>query len=398
MHLKRIRGIKSRKLEGKKIVLGVTGSIAAVESVKLARELLRRGAEVIGAISEDAKKIIHPYALEFATGRIISEITGKIEHVELFGDSNADLLLIAPASANTISKIANGVCDNPVTLMVATAIGKKPIIIVPAMHESMLKSPIFRENISKLSELGVEFVEPVHEEGKAKFPPIELICLYVEYALTKKDMNGKRVIVTSGPTFEHIDPIRFISNRSSGMMGSAIALEFWRRGAEVLHITSKPLKVRMSKYREIPVVSVLDMLRTSLDEVEKRCDLFVSAAAPSDFIVEMNENKMKTSDEISLKLKVAPKIIKELRKSYNGSIIGFKAETGVTDQELLKIAYDKMVEDKLQMVVANDVKEKGMGTEETRVLVLTAKRKKWLEALKREVAEEIVEIFLEDCT
>jgi len=181
-------------------------------------------------------------------------------------------------------------------------------------------------------------------------------------------------------------------------MGRETAFEFWRRGAEVVHITSKPVGLKLPEFAEINVVSVNDMLNSSIEEVKKGCDVFVSSAAPSDFTVKMAENKMKSSDEVTLKLRIAPKIIKELRKIYSGDIIGFKAETNVSDDELYRIAYEKMKEDRLQMVVANDVKEKGMGTEDTRVLLLTGKRKEWMEGSKIEVAERIVEMYLEDCS
>lgn len=385
---------KSDKLKGKKIVLAVTGSVAAIESVKLARELVRRGAEVTGLMSKDAQKIIHPYALEFATHSLITEITGKVEHVDLL---DADLLLIAPASASTVSKIATGVADTPVTLTAATVLGKMPVTIVPSMHESMYENPVIKENVERLRGLAeVEVVEPHHEEGKAKFPPIETICLHTERALYPKDMEGKDVVVTSGPTYEQIDPIRFISNRSSGLMGREIAIELWRRGASVTYITSHPLKLGLSEFREVYTYSVSHMLDTSIKEVESGCDLFVSAAAPSDFVVEMNDKKVKTG-EVSLKLKAAPKIIKELRKFYDGPMIGFKAETGVSDEELYQIAHEKMMEDKLEMVVANDVKEKGMGTEDTRVLMLTNNRNNWSDGSKSQVAENIIKAFVEDC-
>lgn len=400
MHLERIRGKKSGKLEGKKIVLGVTGSIAAVESVKLARELARRGAEVIAVMSEAARKIIHPYALEFATGnRVVTEITGSVEHVDLLGvDGKADLYLIAPATANTISKIAHGIDDTAVTTFATTALGAgKPIIIVPAMHESMMKNRAVLENMQKLLDIGIEFVQPKIDEGKAKFPDIETICLYVERALYPKELEGKRVVVTSGPTYEQIDPIRFISNKSSGRMGREIALEIWRRGADVTMVTSKVSNLTLPAFREISVWSVKDMEKAVLKEIEKGCHLFVSAAAASDFLVDMEDKKIKTSPVINLKLKEAPKIIKEVRKIYKGHVIGFKAETGVSDDEMLKIAGEKMEGDALDMVVANDVLEKGMGTEDTRVLILTKKRQEWVEGLKTDVAERIVKAYIEDC-
>jgi|Deesub1362B_J571_1020462.scaffolds.fasta_scaffold01615_2 phosphopantothenoylcysteine decarboxylase/phosphopantothenate--cysteine ligase len=399
MHLRRIKGIKSRKLEGKKIVLGVTGSIAAVETVKLSRELIRRGAEVIAVMSDAAKKIIHPYALEFATdNRVITEITGKVEHVELLGmDGIADLLLIAPSTANTISKIAAGIDDTPVTTMASTALGsEKPVIIAPAMHESMIRNDAVSKSVEKLKEMGIEFVEPFYDEYKAKFAPAETICLHVERKLYGKEFEGKRIVVTSGPTFEQIDPIRFISNRSSGLMGHEIALELWRRGGYVTVITSKPRGMRLPDFKEIAVRSVDEMLQKSLEEVKKGCDLFVSAAAAADFTIEMAESKIKTQEELVLHLKAAPKILHKVREIYDGEVIGFKAETGVGEEGLFNIAYEKMITDKLSMVVANDVLERGMGTEDTKVLMITKKRKEWAEGHKEEVAEKIVKTYIED--
>ncbi len=384
------------KLKDKKIVLAVTGSIAAVETVKLVRELRRRGAEVIAVMSSDATKIIHPNALEFATDNEVLTELNRAEHVKLLGlNGTADLLLIAPATANTISKIANGIADTPPTLFALTAIGsRKKIIVAPAMHKAMFEA--IASNLARLRELGIEVVPPKLEEGKAKLADIEEICLFVERALYPKELAGKKVVVTSGPTYERIDPIRFISNRSSGRMGNEIALECWRRGAKVVLVTSKPLSYNLPNFRQIVIESVMDMLKAVLNEV-KDADLFVSAAAPSDFIVDTADSKIKTNREITIKLKMAPKIIKEVRKIYDGHIIGFKAETGLSDEELIRVAENKMVEDRLEMVVANDVKERGMGTEDTRVVVLTQKRREWIEGLKADVAERIVQIYIEDC-
>ncbi len=399
MHLEKIRGSKSKKLLGKKIVLAVTGSIAAIESVKLARELIRRGADVQAVMSDAATKIIHPFSLEFATDRkVITEITGMIEHVELLGiDGKADMLLIAPATANTISKIAMGIDDTPVTTMATTALGSgKHVMIVPAMHEGMINNPAIRNAIQKLKGYGVEFVEPRYEEGKAKFPEIDKICLQVERKLYSKEFEGKNVVITSGPTLEFLDPIRYITNKSSGKMGYEIALEFWRRGANITLITSKPPSIDLPEFDVIETVSVRDMLEASLNAV-KSADIFVSAAAASDFIVEKEKSKIKTALEINLKLKAAPKIIKEVKKVFDGKVIGFKAETGLSDEELEKIAINKMEEDELDMVVANDVLERGMGTDDTRVLVVTRNRREWFEGLKSDVAEKIVDVFAKDC-
>ncbi len=399
MHLNEIRAVKSRKLLGKKIVLGVTGSIAAIESVKLARELIRRGADVIAVMSESARKILHPYALEFATdNRVITEITGSIEHVELLGNQgDADLLLIAPATANTIAKISSGVDDTPVTTMATTALGsRKPVIIAPAMHEAMIQNPAVKEAVERLKKIGVEFVEPRYEEGKAKFAEIERICLHVERKLYKKDLKGKKVVVTAGPTYEFLDPIRYITNRSKGIIGYEIALEFWRRGASVSLITSIPPSFVMPDFKVFKVVSVMDMLEASLNEI-KDAHIFVSSAAAADFMPEKRGSKIKSASKITVELHSTPKILKEVRKVFDGKVIAFKAETGVSDSELERIAVEKMKEDKVEMIVANDVLEKGMGTEDTRVLIITPERKFWMEGLKKDVAEKIVEYFVTDC-
>jgi len=404
VHLERIRGKKSKKLDGKKIILGITGSIAAVECVKLARELIRRGADVTAVMSKAAKKIIHPYALEFATGnKVVTEITGSIEHVKYLGvDGIADLYLIAPSTANTISKIAQGIDDTPITTFATTALGSgKPVIIVPAMHEAMMKNKAILENMQKLVNMNVEFVQPKIEEGKAKFPDIETICLHVERELYPKELEGMKVVVTSGPTYEQLDPIRFISNRSSGKMGREIALEMWRRGAEVTLITSKPTDLGLPMFKEVKVWSVDEMLKAALHEIERGCDIFVSSAAASDFVVEMEAKKIKTTPRLNLRLKEAPKIIKEVRKIYNGHIIGFKAETGVRDEELLRIAEEKMEIDDLNMVVANDVLERGMGTDDTRVLILTQKGGNGLkvtsQSLRRKLLKRISKTAYDIC-
>jgi len=176
---KNIVQTKGRELKDKRIVLCITGSVAAVECPKIARTLMRYGAEVFSVMSPMSQRIIHPYLMEWATGNtVVKELTGKIEHVALVGEcpEKADLVLVAPATANTISKIACGIDDTPVTSVVSTAFGSKtPIIVVPAMHESMYNHPILTENIKKLKEFGIGFVGPRIEEGKAKIAETEEI-------------------------------------------------------------------------------------------------------------------------------------------------------------------------------------------------------------------------------
>lgn len=181
-----IIGTKGNELKSKKIVLCITGSVAAIKSPEIAHELMRHSAQVFPVMTKMAQKIIHPDLMEWATGnQVIMELTGKIEHVEL--GSNTDLILIAPATANTISKIACGIDDTPVTSVISVALGNKiPILIVPAMHESMYKHPILIQNIEKLRSLKCEFIGPEIKEGKAKIAPVEKIVKKVINKLVKR--------------------------------------------------------------------------------------------------------------------------------------------------------------------------------------------------------------------
>jgi len=215
-----IRGSKSKILSNKKIVLAVTGSIAAVETILLSRELIRHGAEVFPVMSPNATKIIHPDSLWFATGnKPILELSGKTEHIFFCGKVNnpADLLLISPCTANTISKIAHGIDDTVVTTFATTAIGSGvPILIAPAMHISMYDHKILQENIKKCKEVGVKFVEPQVEKNKAKMADIYEIVSNVIRETGRKDLSNKKILVIGGPSREVIDDVRAITNRSSG--------------------------------------------------------------------------------------------------------------------------------------------------------------------------------------
>ncbi|WP_042699426.1 bifunctional phosphopantothenoylcysteine decarboxylase/phosphopantothenate--cysteine ligase CoaBC [Thermococcus sp. PK] len=357
-HVKLIYATKSRKLVGKKIVLAIPGSIAAVECVKLARELIRHGAEVHAVMSENAQKIIHPYAMEFATGnKVVTEITGFVEHVELAGEhgNKADLILVCPATANTISKIACGIDDTPVTTVVTTAFAHTPIMIAPAMHSTMYEHPIIKENIEKLKKLGVEFIGPRFEEGKAKVASIEEIVYHVIKKLHKKDLAGKRVLVTAGATREYIDPIRFITNRSSGKMGVAIAEEAEFRGAEVTLIRTKG-SVPSFVENQIEVETVEEMLEAIEKELStKKYDVVILAAAVSDFTPkEKAESKIKSGQPLVIELVPTPKIIQRVKELQpDVFLVGFKAEYGVSEEELIEQARKQIEKAKSDVVIAN---------------------------------------------
>ncbi|OPY28538.1 MAG: bifunctional phosphopantothenoylcysteine decarboxylase/phosphopantothenate synthase [Methanocella sp. PtaU1.Bin125] len=348
-------GTVSRSLAGKKIVLAVTGSIAAVETIKLARELIRHGAEVQAVMSAAAQTIIHPYALQYATGReVITGITGDVEHVAFCGARKEayDLLLIAPCTANTIGKIAGGVDDTPVTTFATTAIGSKiPVLIVPAMHGSMLEHPIVRENIRKLESIGIRFVMPVTAEKIAKFPDNAVIVLNAERALAASPLKGKKVLITSGPNVEEIDPIRVLTSRSTGKMGAELALEAFRRGADVTVVHRG--RIGVPGIREVFAESAGDMMGAVLNELKEGYDVYVSAAAISDFTVEKAGEKISSAGAVTLELKPTAKIIDRVKREYPGLyVIAFKADT-VGEAELLKRAKQRMADLGAEMVVAN---------------------------------------------
>ncbi len=390
-HVRLIYATKSRKLVGRKIVLAIPGSIAAVECVKLARELIRHGAEVHAVMSQNAQKIIHPYAMEFATGNpVVTEITGFIEHVELAGEheNKADLILVCPATANTISKIACGIDDTPVTTVVTTAFSHTPIMIAPAMHSSMYEHPIVRENIEKLKKLGVEFIGPRFEEGKAKVASMEEIVYRVIKKLHPKTLEGKRVLVTAGATREYIDPIRYITNASSGKMGVAIAEEADFRGAEVTLIRTKG-SVPSFVENQIEVEMVEEMLEAIESELKaKRYDVVVLAAAVSDFRVRNRAGvKIKSGKALTLELEPTPKII-DIVKALQPDVflVGFKAET--SEEKLVEEARKQIARAGSDLVVANTLR--AFGSEENEVLLVSKEGVKRLPKMnKRELAERL---------
>lgn len=392
-HVKLIHATKSKKLLGKKIVLAIPGSIAAVECVKLARELIRHGAEVHAVMSENARKIIHPYAMEFATGNpVVTEITGFIEHVELAGEheNKADLVLVCPATANTIGKIACGIDDTPVTTVVTTAFAHTPIMIAPAMHSTMYDHPVVKDNVEKLKKLGVEFVGPRFEEGKAKVASTEEIVYRVIKKLHPKTLEGRRVLVTAGATREYIDPIRYITNASSGRMGVAIAEEADFRGADVTLIRTRG-SVPSFVENQIEVETVEEMLAAIENELKaRRYDVVVLAAAVSDFRVkEKAQRKIKSGKSLTLELEPTPKIIdrvKELQPDV--FLVGFKAETARSEEELVSAARKQIERAGSDLVVANTLN--AFGSEENEVVLVGEDFVKKLPRMgKRELAERL---------
>lgn len=390
-----IQGQKSSSLDGKTIVLGVTGSIGAVRVVELARELIRNGAEVHAVMTEAATHILHPDALQYATGNpAITELGGRVEHVEFCGlKGRADILLIAPATANTVGKIAYGIDDTPVTSFATTALGSgMPVMIVPAMHESMYRHPAVAENLVKLKSWGISVVGPRLEEGIAKIAANEEIVLEVERALGNKTLENRKIIITSGSTAESLDPIRILTNRASGKTGRELALEAYRNGADVTLVHRDRLGI--AGIREIFAESAVEMTDAVLSELEKGYDILISSAAIADYTAEPSPKKIKSGGELMLRLKQTRKLIKECREKYPDLvIIGFKAETGVEREELLKRATLTLKMSKLDLIAANDVAKGGMGTEENELYLLRREKSepRHVSGNKRNLATFILE-------
>ncbi len=373
-----ITSSKSNLLEGRRIVIGLTGSVAVVETVHLTRLLMRNGAEVFAAMTKAAIELIHPNLIEWATGNpVITELTGQIEHVHLCGEhpDKADLLLIAPSTANTIGKIASGIDDTVVTTFATTAFGSGiPITIVPAMHSTMYENPIVIANIEKLKKTGITFIGPRKEEGKAKIATNdEILQTIIGILDKKKDYKGKRIVVTAGPTRAWIDDIRFITNPSSGRMGIEIALEAASRGAEVTLLLGPTSIIVPNKDINIISIETVDDLVSEINKM-KKIDIFISAAAIGDYHVEKESGKIPSlKNELNLKLTPTPKILNMVRKKYSKiKIVGFKAETAISEKELISRAEKSMKKNNLDLVVANLVNkpQQGFGTVTNAVIII----------------------------
>jgi phosphopantothenoylcysteine decarboxylase/phosphopantothenate--cysteine ligase len=395
---KDIIGSRSRRLAGKKIALGICGSVAAFRAPELARLLMRHGAEVRAVMSEKAAEIISPQLMEWATGNeVVCGLTGKIEHVEVA--RWADVILIAPATANTVGKIAHGIDDTAVTSLASVAIGlRKPVIVIPAMHASMYDHPAVRENIARLRGMGAEVVEPRLEEGKAKFPDSEAILWVVVGAVTEKDMRGLRVLVTAGPTVEPVDSVKFITNPSSGKMGIAFARAAAIRGADVTLIYGPGSEPAPEGVRVIRVKTTREMKEAFDSAVGEGPDIVVAAAAPQDFEVERPvEGKLRHDREVVLRLRPAPRVLDGVRaKLPNAVLVGFKAEWSVTDDELEASGRRKLEEQELDIVVANDVARPGAGfrSDTNDVVIVTRREKRKMVASKEEISWAVLDLAL----
>ena len=370
-----IRGVKSKILNKKRIVIGITGSIASIESVRLSRELIRYGAEVFPVMTPSSTKIIHPDSIEFATGnKPIIKLTGETEHVLFCGKVKkpADLLIISACTANTISKIAHGIDDTTVTTFASTAVGSGiPILIVPAMHISMYNHKILQENIKTCKKIGIKFVGPYIYGNKAKMADIEEIVARSIREIGKKDMVNKKILIIGGSTVESVDDIRTISNRSSGKTAVNIVKNAFMRGAivEFLYGCSKepsPRYIKTVKFESIEdIIELLENMNLN------KFDIIIICAAISDYIPKKRKGKIPSDEKkLILEMSPAPKVILKIReKAMNSKIVGFKLEE--KKEGLIKKSYEFLEKNKLDFVVANTIT--GIEKEKNKIWIVDKK-------------------------
>lgn len=392
-------------LKGKKILLCITGSIAAYKSVLLLRLMVKSGAEVKVIMTESAKGFVTP--LTFSTlskNKVLSDLfdDGTWENHIMLGRW-ADVMLIAPASCNTIAKMSNGICDN---LLLAVYLSSKcPVLIAPAMDEDMWHHRATKKNIEKLQQNGDQFLPVTNGElasglyGEGRMAEPEEIFKYLSHFFSEElILKGMKALVTAGPTYEAIDPVRFIGNHSSGKMGVAIAEELHRRGAEVQLILGPSAIEIEKKIKTIRVISAEEMYEACFKNFNSY-NIIVMAAAVADFTPKMKSNeKIKKSDnDFSLQLKKTKDILMEAGKIKKKSqtLVGFALETNNERENAIK----KLKEKNADMIVLNSLKDNGAGfgynTNKIAIFDANKKEYKFLVKSKKEVASDIVNTIIQ---
>jgi phosphopantothenoylcysteine decarboxylase / phosphopantothenate---cysteine ligase len=395
-----IRGRTTQLLEGRRILVGVSGSIAAVEVPKIIRELIRHGADVRAVMSPEATRIVTAEALEFATGHPpIVQLTGNVEHVTFLGpgEGRADLYLIAPATANTISKIAHGIDDTPVTSCASVALGGGvPMLVAPAMHAHMGLNPAVRESLEKLGSWGVGVIRGAATEGEEKIASPEEVAAAVLHRIASGPWKGRRVVVIGGASREPLDSVRSLTNESSGASAIAIATQAHFRGADT-ELWTGALRVPVPPY--LPtlawrgVADLLALARARQAELASATAIFVPAAL-SDFTVAERPGKISSrkTGALSLALQRAPKVLPVLRElaPAPARLVGFKLLAGEGTNRLEEEGRRLRRESGADWIVANDAAT--MGSADTAALVLPPKgRAHWIRAPKPEFAARLLD-------
>lgn len=393
-------------LKGKHIVLAVTGSIAAYKIAGLASSLKKLEADVTVLMTRNATNFIHPITFESLTGNkclvdtFDRNFQFQVEHVALA--KRADLVLVAPASANVIGKLACGIADDMLTTTVMACTCTK--IIAPAMNKRMFENPIVQDNINRLQKFGMEIIPPdtgylaCGETGAGKLPSEEVLLEYIlKEAAREKDLAGKRVLVSAGPTREAIDPVRFISNHSSGKMGYAIARECMLRGARVTLVTG-PTSLPKPLFMEVAKVTTAEQMFEKITGCSEAQDILIKAAAVADYrpAVVYDEKVKKQEGGLAIPLERTRDILKYLgeHRREGQFLCGFSMET----EQLLENSKKKLEEKHLDMIVANNLKQEGagFGVDTNLVTFITKESATELPLLsKEEVARRLIDFIVQ---
>ena len=390
---------------GKHIVLGVTGSIAAYKIASLASMLVKQKADVTVIMTKNATNFINPITFESLTGNkclvdtFDRNFEFQVEHVSLA--KQTDVFLVAPASANVLAKAAHGIADDMLTttLLACTC----PKIFAPAMNTRMYQNPIVQDNMKTLAHYGMEVITPASgylacgDTGEGKMPEPEVLYEYIVKALTPQDMKGMKVLVTAGPTQEKIDPVRYISNHSTGKMGYAIARAAMMRGAEVTLVSGKVNLQPPMHVRVVPVVSASDMAQ-AVKETASEQDVIIKAAAVADYRpgVTADEKLKKKDEELSIELERTEDILAYLgaHRSVGQFLCGFSMET----ENMLENSRAKLEKKNIDMIVANNLKQEGagFGTDTNVVTILAKDETVELPMMsKEEVADKLLTYIME---
>ena len=387
------------------IVLGVSGGIACYKAVELVRLLVKAGCSVQVIMTRSAMEFVTPLTFQTLSGHPVASETfsltqeSEIGHINL-ADS-ADLFVIAPATANIIGKIANGIADDVLTTVLMAT--QAPVLIAPAMNIHMYENPILQENLRKLRRVGYHLLEPAEGflacgyEGKGRLPEPEKIAEEIQRLLKPKDLAGERFLITAGPNREPLDPVRYLSNRSSGKMGYALARAALRRGAEVALVSGPTALEAPAGARTTQVTTAAEMRAAVLKEFSTSTAV-IMAAAVSDYrpVIRADKKIKRGKGPIELRLEPNPDILKELGAAKGGRLlIGFAAET----EELTANAAKKLSEKNLDMIVANNVAQAGSGFDGDTNIATILDRSGATRALplmsKDELADRILDHFLD---
>lgn len=389
-------------MKDKKIILGVCGGIAAYKAAELVRLFVKAGAEVYVVMTDSARQFVTPLTFQTLSGNPVHwELFNLIQEREIGHISladRADLMVVAPATANMIGKVAAGIADDLLTTTIMAT--KAPLLFVPAMNSNMWENPIYRNNQRNLQEYGYYFMEPevgmlaCGWEGKGKLPAPEAIFFEARRLLTTSDLTGETLLVTAGPTREELDPVRFVSNYSSGKMGYAIAQAAADRGATV-HLISGPTALPAPHGVELHSVVSACQMQQKVMELAPAATIVVKAAAVADYRpVFRSAQKIKKSgeDRVCLEMERNPDILRELGAlSGRRLLVGFAAET----EALQENAQHKLREKNLDLIVANDVTREGAGFDVDTNIVRLFYREGLVEDLPKMTKEELAGILLD---